>query len=276
MAEDDTEPPSIEPGDPRRLAVLERTLTEVPRSGARADHPDQAVVQRELADRGAAQALVERAVQAFEEVGRIDAVISPAEQEMMEAGRAAARRWSRHPRPRGSVRGRRRPDPLRRGQPLEPPVRALERACAMIAAPKRRPMQTAEHLLPLTRASGHELFSALQPRVSGRVLDVVGLLVEGHCPGAVGDLVQILEAARRCPRRSWVSAMAGAHGVPRRGARRDHRQPCDPPRCPRRSRAATPCSAASSTLAGSPWTAAVAQWTAPAHVAPSTPRHQIP
>ena len=41
-------------------------------------------------------------------------------------GRATTRRWSRHPRPRGSrARGRRRPDPLRRGQPLEPPVRAL-------------------------------------------------------------------------------------------------------------------------------------------------------
>ena len=70
-----------------RLAVLERTLTE----GYRAQVLEltiqmaQAVVQRELADRGAAQALVERAVQAFEEVGRIDAVISPAEQEMMEA-----------------------------------------------------------------------------------------------------------------------------------------------------------------------------------------------
>ena len=49
-----------------------------------------------------------------------------------------------------------------------------------------------ENLLPLTRTTPQELYSALQPRVSGRVLSVVGLLVEGHCPGAaVGDVVQI-------------------------------------------------------------------------------------
>ena len=61
-------------------------------------------------------------------------------------------------------------------------------------------METNEHLPPLTRVSGAELFSALQPRVSGRVLNVVGLLVEGHCPGAaVGDVVQIAGSGAPLP-----------------------------------------------------------------------------
>jgi flagellar biosynthesis/type III secretory pathway protein FliH len=76
-----------------RLAVLERTLTEAYRTQVLELTIGMAksVVQRELADHGAARELVERAVAAFEEVGRIDAVVSAAEGEMMEAWAAERR-----------------------------------------------------------------------------------------------------------------------------------------------------------------------------------------
>lgn len=70
-----------------RLAVLERSLTEAYRTQVLelTIGMAKAVLQRELADHGAARELVERAVAAFEEVGRIDAVVSASEGEMMEA-----------------------------------------------------------------------------------------------------------------------------------------------------------------------------------------------
>jgi len=70
-----------------RLAVVERTLTEAYRTQVLelTIGMAESVLQRELADHGAARELVERAVAAFEDVGRIDAVVSAAEAEMMEA-----------------------------------------------------------------------------------------------------------------------------------------------------------------------------------------------
>ncbi len=76
-----------------RLAVLERTLTEAYRTQVLELTIGMAksVVQRELADHGAARELVARAVAAFEDVGRIDAVVSAAEGEMMETWAAERR-----------------------------------------------------------------------------------------------------------------------------------------------------------------------------------------
>ena len=70
-----------------RLAILERTLTEAYRTQVLelTIEMAQSVLQRELADHGAAKALVARAVAAFEDVGRIDAIVSEAEGEMMQA-----------------------------------------------------------------------------------------------------------------------------------------------------------------------------------------------